>query len=163
MTDDDLKTTALKAFFTNYKPSKDENAADLVAVYRMALRELPGWAVQRAVDAFNSGNVKGDDPSFRPRTGELAQEARNQVFLEVERQNAHIIAEQRHLKADGKPDYFKHRRGELVTAETVEPDAMPALPHEDFPALIEQRTDPVMQAKLAEVIPFQPKESADGR
>ena len=89
--------------------------------------------------------------------------ARNQVFLEVERQNVHIIAEQKRLKADGKTDYFKHRRDELVTAETVEPDAMPALPHEDFPALIEHRTDPAMQAKLAEIIPFQPKEAADGR
>lgn len=154
MTDDDLITSALKAFFTNYRPSKEENAADLVAVYRRAVRDFPGWAVQRAVDAFNNGHVDGASPAFRPKTGELAQEARNQIFLECEWQNGQIFGEQKRLKDDGRSDYFKHRRDELVTFESVDPSNLPALPHEDFPLLLEHRVDPAMQAKFAKVIPL---------
>lgn len=154
MTDDDLKTSALKAFFVNWKPGKDEDAADLVAVYRMGLKNVPGWSVQRAVWAFIEGNVKDHSPAFRPKTGELAQESRNQIFLECEKQNAQIVNEQKQLKADGRTDYFRHRRNELVTAETVDPQSLPAIPAEDFPLMLEHRVDPVMQVKLAGVVPF---------
>jgi hypothetical protein len=156
MSDNDLKTSALKAFFTNWKPSADESATDLVAVYRMGLDGVPGWAVQRAVQAYIRGKVLGHNAAFRPRTGELAQECERQIWTEVERQNAHITAERAALKADGKQGYHLHRRSELVTPETVDPNAMPALPDEQFKRLIEHRVDPSMQRAIGKVLPFKP-------
>lgn len=154
--DTDQKSSALTALFTAYPPGAGESLEGLSAVYHMAIEDLPGWAVQRAVKAFIKGEIGGRNPAFRPRTAELAAEAGILVIYECDYQNGHIFAEQRRLKADGKTDYFKHRRDELVTAKTVRPDSMPALPSDNFTALIEHKTDPDMQAKLADVLPFTP-------
>lgn len=151
---DDLKKSALEALFTTWPPIATEEPGPLVAVYRMAIEDLPGWAVQRAVKAFIKGKVGDHNPTFRPRAPEIAQEVSAQIFLECERQNAQIVYEQKRLKDDGQPASWRHRRDELVTAETVDPQDGPAIPHEDFPMLLEHRVDPSMQAKLAKVIPL---------
>lgn len=161
MTETDQKSAALTALFTAYPPAQAENLEGLSAVYHMAIEDVPGWAVQRAVKAFIKAGVEGHNSTFRPRTGQLAQEARRQIALETERQSGHILAEQRRLRADGKTDWWRHRKGELahITAHLT-PDAMPALPDDSFTALIEHRTDCTDPASLAEVIPLKARKAA---
>jgi hypothetical protein len=153
---DDLKKSALEALFTAWPPTTAEELGPLVAVYRMAIEDLPGWAVQRAVKAFIKGKVGDHNPTFRPRAPEITKEAEAQIFLECERQNAQIINEQKRLNADGQKAYWRWRRDELVTPEKVDPSKLPAIPHEDFPLMLEHRVDPAMQDNLAKVLPFKP-------
>jgi hypothetical protein len=156
MTDNSQKSSALTALFTAYPPGQGENLDGLSAVYHMAIEGLPGWAVQRAIKAFIKGKVGDHNPTFRPRAPEISKEVEAQIFLECEKQNAEIVNQQKRLKDDGQQGYWRHRRNEIVTAATVDPTKQPAIPHEDFPALLEHRVDPGMQAKLAEVLPFKP-------
>lgn len=161
MTETDQKSAALTALFTAYPPAHSENLEGLSAVYHMAIEDLPGWVVQRAVKGFIKAAVDDHNAAFRPRTGQLAQEARRQIALEIERQSGHILAEQRRLRADGKTDWWRHRKGELaLITNQLSPDAMPALPDDSFTALIEHRTDPATQARLAEVIPLNARKAA---
>jgi hypothetical protein len=166
MTDEELKSTALKALFTTWKPTAKEigeseaerktGLAELIGVYRMAIEDLPGWAVQRAVKAFIKNKVGSHNTAFRPRAPEIAKEAEAQIFLECESQNAQIVYEQKRLSNDGQRAYWRHRRDELVTPDTVDPSKLPAIPHEDFQMLLEHGVDPAMQAKLAKIIPLSP-------
>jgi hypothetical protein len=152
----ELKSSALTALFAAWRPRDGESLEGLAAVYHMAVEDVPGWSVQRAVKAFIKRKVPGHNPTFRPTPPELAQECERQIWAEVERQNAHITAERAALKADGKQGYHLHRRSELVTPDTVDPNAMPALPDEQFKRLIEHRVDPSMQRAIAKVLPFKP-------
>jgi hypothetical protein len=152
----DLKSSALTALFAAWKPRDGESLEGLAAVYHMAIEDVPGWSVQRALKAFIKRKVPGHNPTFRPAPPELAQECERQLWFEIDRQNAHIVAEQRALKADGRTDFFKHRADEMVMPDTVDPDAVPALPDPQFKRLIEHRIDPSMQMAIAKLTTFKP-------
>jgi hypothetical protein len=147
---------ALAILSKNFATMPSDDPSALATGFAVALEGHPDWAVIRAVQAFLRGEVEGQSLTYRPAPPMLVAEVKRQVRVECNRQNEAIIGEQRALKADGKPGYFKHRADEMVTAETVNPNDMPALPADNFKRLIEHRVDPTMQAKLAKVLPFKP-------
>lgn len=122
--------------------------------YAVALDGKPDWAVIRAVKAFLHGDVEDQSLKYRPAPPMVAAEVKRQIWAECNRQNAAIHGEQRVLKDRGSVHHWKHRRDELVTPETVEPNRAAAIPSAKFAPPLEWNPDKhgAFEAPIADVI-----------